>query len=87
MAASLAAMLSNALTFGAPGTASWPTQPMLEEPAQLAAVRSCSALCGAATPLAAVSAVAFAPDRCAQHVVVTTECTSLPSLKLCRHTQ
>ncbi len=53
MAASLAAMLSNALTFGAPGTASWPTQPVLQEPAQQGASSSPS---DGGTPTAALSA-------------------------------
>ena len=54
MAASLAAMLSNALTFGAPGTASWPTQPVLGEPAQQGASGSCSALNDGGSPTAAL---------------------------------
>ena len=63
MAASLAAMLSNALTFGAPGTASWPTQPVLGERAQQGASGSCSALGDGGTPTSAPSAVPVTDER------------------------
>ncbi len=62
MAASLAAMLSNALTFGAPGTASWPTQPVLQEPAQQGDSGSCSALRDGGTPTAALPAAALTAE-------------------------